>query len=243
MTDHIGTIRALYRYPVKSMAGERLTSAPLGWHGIEGDRRFAFMRAGDPSGFPWLTASKLPEMIRYRPLRADPGDPSGPPTHVITPRGDQMELRSEALQRELSEAHRRDVHLVQLDQGVFDHSTLSVISAATVTEIERRTGRPLDERRFRPNIVIETAGDTPFPEDAWVGRILVFGERNDSPAMGVALRDLRCVMINLDPDTGASDPVVLKSVVQANESCAGVYGSTLRVGTVSIGDRVWLAEI
>ena len=60
MPIHVGQVEAIFRYPVKSMAGERLEAATLGWHGVDGDRRLALRRIDDRSGFPWLTASKLP---------------------------------------------------------------------------------------------------------------------------------------------------------------------------------------
>jgi uncharacterized protein YcbX len=63
MRLEIGQVEAIFRYPVKSMGGERLETANLGWHGLDGDRRLALRRIGDRGGFPWLTASKLPELI------------------------------------------------------------------------------------------------------------------------------------------------------------------------------------
>ena len=69
MLTEIGRVEVIYRYPVKSMGGERLEVADLGWHGIDGDRRLAFRRMEDRSGFPWLSASKLPDLVRYAPLR------------------------------------------------------------------------------------------------------------------------------------------------------------------------------
>jgi len=65
MLTEIGHIEALFRYPVKSMGGERLEAAELGWHGLEGDRRLAFRKVNDPTGFPWLTAGKLPDLLRF----------------------------------------------------------------------------------------------------------------------------------------------------------------------------------
>ena len=59
---HVGRICEINRYPVKSMAGVSTDSAVLGWHGLAGDRRFAFRRIGDEGGFPWLSASGLPEL-------------------------------------------------------------------------------------------------------------------------------------------------------------------------------------
>jgi uncharacterized protein YcbX len=63
MRIEIGHVEAIFRYPVKSMSGEQLEAAELGWHGLVGDRRLAFRRMDDRSGFPWLTASKLPDLL------------------------------------------------------------------------------------------------------------------------------------------------------------------------------------
>ena len=87
MLIEIGHIEGIFRYPVKSMAGERLETADLGWHGIEGDRRMALRRKDDRSGFPWLTASKLPELILFAPVRRDESARGELPTHVRTPDG------------------------------------------------------------------------------------------------------------------------------------------------------------
>ena len=97
----LGRISAIFRYPVKSMAGELLDVANLGWHGIEGDRRMAFRRLNDISGFPWLTASKLPQLILYKPFGLDANTPDRLPTHVCTPDGKEYELRSEELRQEI----------------------------------------------------------------------------------------------------------------------------------------------
>ena len=63
----IGWIDALFRYPVKSMRGEAIDTADLTWHGIDGDRRLALRRAGERGGFPWLTAGRWPDLLRYAP--------------------------------------------------------------------------------------------------------------------------------------------------------------------------------
>src|SRR6185369_1634476 len=99
----IGRVRELVRYPVKSMAGTATESAYLGFHGLAGDRRFAFRRMSDSSGFPWLSASRMPELLLYQPvgLSESTGEPL--PTHVRTPAGAELELRGEALQTEISE--------------------------------------------------------------------------------------------------------------------------------------------
>src|SRR5215510_10417164 len=101
----IGHVCELVRYPVKSMAGTRIDSGFLGWHGFVGDRRFAFRRMDDSSGFPWLTATRLPELLLYHPIGLDLGTGEPRPTHVRTPTGAQAELRGATLQREIAERY------------------------------------------------------------------------------------------------------------------------------------------
>src|SRR5438270_3945871 len=90
MLIEIGHIEALFRYPVKSMAGERLDAANLGWHGIDGDRRLAFRRIHDRSGFPWLSASQLPDLLLFAPQRCEGSAQADLPTRIRTPEGAEM---------------------------------------------------------------------------------------------------------------------------------------------------------
>src|SRR5215469_10999016 len=93
----VGHVSEIVRYPVKSMAGTTTASAFLGWHGLDGDRRFAFRRVGDPSGVPWLTASRLPELLLYHPVGLDVSTGEPLPTHIRTPGGSTIELGSAEL--------------------------------------------------------------------------------------------------------------------------------------------------
>ncbi len=86
-----GRVAALWRYPVKSMAGEPLEDAGVSWNGLAGDRRWAFIRAGqERSGFPWLTIRDQAEMAHYRPRFAEPGRPNASLTLVRTPAGAEL---------------------------------------------------------------------------------------------------------------------------------------------------------
>lgn len=244
----LGRISAIFRYPVKSMAGESLEVARLGWHGIEGDRRLAFRRLADKSSFPWLTASKLPELILYKPFVLDKQfgrDGNGNellPTHVRTPDGKEYELGSDELREEISIRHGSEVELMNLKSGIFDEGSVSVISLGTVLGIERESEREIDLRRFRPNIVIETTSLEPFAEDGWVGRTLTFGEgKSESVPMasiGITMKDERCVMVNLDPDTAEKDSEVMKTIVRMNQNYAGIYGTVVRAGELRVGQVV-----
>ena len=238
MNQEIGRIIGLFRYPVKSMAGEGLNSANLGWHGLEGDRRFAFRRTGNLSGMPWLTATRLPELILYK--ASFDGEADKVPMQIQTPDGRMVALEGEELREELSRKCGEEVQLIHLDSGIFDEAAVSVISPATIRQVERESGRPLDVRRFRPNIVIETLDGTPFGEDSWLGGSLLFGVASGGPTVNVTIRDMRCVMINLDPDTADADARVMKAAVRLNGNNAGVYGTVTRTGELSIGQSVFL---
>src|SRR5512132_2069109 len=109
MRMEIGHVEAIFRYPVKSMSGERLEVAELGWHGLDGDRRLAFRRVDDDGGFPWLTASKLPELILFAPQRRGSAVEGDLPTHVRTPEGEEMAVFGQELAAEVGRRHRSPV--------------------------------------------------------------------------------------------------------------------------------------
>jgi uncharacterized protein len=243
MDLEIGKIKAIFRYPVKSMAGEQLDIASLGWHGLEGDRRFAFRRVADRGGFPFLTAGKLPEMILYQPFRQDGSNENQLPTHIRTPEGKEFELHSPELREEISRRHGAEVQLMQFKHGIFDEASVSLISPGTILQLEGESGRDLDVRRFRPNLIIETQRNEPFQEDDWVGKMLFFGEESGGPAVSITVRDVRCVMINFDPETAQADATVLKTVVRLHQNNAGVYGTVVRTGSLFVGQPVYLRAL
>jgi len=238
----VGRVREIVRYPVKSMAGIAGESAFLGPHGLAGDRRYAFRRTKVLTGMPWLTASRLPELLLYQPMAFDDASGEPLPTRVRTPSGAQLALESEELRAELAGRFRGGVKLVRLDEGIFDETPVSVISLTTIAGIGREAGVELDRRRFRANLVLDTEQAKPFHEDAWVGHTLLFGDADPPPAVQIKMCDLRCVMINLDPDTAAQEARVMKAATRLNRNYAGVYGTVAQTGTIRVGDRVRLAE-
>lgn len=240
MTIHLGHIHQLVRYPVKSMAGVATDSAFLGWHGLQGDRRFAFRRLNDNSGVPWLSASRLPELLLYQPIGLDENAEEPTPTHVRTPEAINLALGSVELQNSVAEKFGSAVELMKLKHGIFDEASVSVINLTTISAIGREVGENLDTRRFRANIVIATDATEAFQEDGWIGSRLVFGDNDVGPILNVTMRDLRCVMINLDPDTAKQDPRIMKAAVRLNNNHAGAYATVARTGQLIVGQSVSL---
>jgi hypothetical protein len=239
MTIKVGEIEALFRYPVKSMGGEALDEAELGWHGLDGDRRLAFRRIDDRRGFPWLTASRLPELILFAPVRRGAHATGSLPTHVRTPGGEELDLFGQELAAEIGGRHGSPVEMTHLDRGIFDEASISAITSATVGEIAELVGQRPEVRRFRPNILISSLQSDPFEEDAWVGGVLSFGEGDAVAAIAVTNWDERCSMVTLDPDSGLRTPEVLKAIVRERDNKAGVYGTVIRCGRLAVGQPLY----
>jgi hypothetical protein len=240
MLIEVGHVEAIFRYPVKSMGGERLETADLGWHGLDGDRRLAFRRMNDRSGFPWLSAGKLPDLILFAPQRREDSAQGDLPTHIRTPNGQVMPVFGEEVAAEVERRYGAPVQMMQLKHGIFDEATISVIASDTVSEIARLAGRSPDVRRFRPNVLVRLLRPAPFQEDEWLGGVLAFGEGDDAPAMAVTMRDVRCSMVNLDPDSASPAPEMLKAVVRVHQNTAGVYGTVTRTGRLAVGQTIFL---
>jgi uncharacterized protein YcbX len=212
----------------------------MGWHGLEGDRRLALRRLTDRSGFPWLTASRLPDLLLFAPHRREDDAPGELPTHVRTPDGEALPVFGDDLAAEVGRRCGAPVQMMQWKHGVFDEASLSVIASETVREIGRLAGRSPDVRRFRPNVVVRLLRPVPFQEDEWVGGVLSFGEGDDAPAVTVTMRDLRCSIVNFDPDSASRAPEMMKAIVRANENHAGIYGTVTRIGRLAVGQPVLL---
>ena len=231
---HVGRVVGLWRYPVKSMAGEELMEVEVSWHGLAGDRRWAFIRDGMVrSGFPWLTLRERGDMSRYLPSLVEPARPDKSAVIVGTPSGITCDVADPALAAELGDG----VRLIKQDRGVFDTMPLSLVTTQTIGQLGAMVGARLEVQRFRPNILVEAAGEPgeePFAEDGWVGRVLRIGGMR----MRVDKRDGRCVVVTIDPVTTERSPEVLRAIAQERQGCLGVYGSTVEPGRVAVGDAV-----
>lgn len=259
----VGTVASVWRYPVKSMCGEELEQIFLGFSGVYGDRIFAFKSAASPAGFPYLTGREQQQMVRYRPRFRNAAQAAQPlnlseaealgsgvtPLYadaaemlveVETPAGETFAIDDPALIERLRTGigHAHTLSLLRSEQrALTDCRPVSLFSLQTARQLEHEIGSPVDARRFRANVYLDLASGEGFGEDALVGRSVRIGAR---AVVAVLARDGRCKMITLDPDTGASNPDVLRQVTQAHEGRAGVYCAVLVEGTVRKGDAVEL---
>src|SRR5687767_4167479 len=148
---HVGRVVGLWRYPVKSMAAEALAEVNVSWHGLAGDRRWAFVRNGvAQSGFPWLTLRERADLNHYRPSFVEPARPDKSPTAVRTPSGVNFDVADPDFAAEL---WPDGVRAIKQDRGIFDTFPLSLITTRTISRLGEMVGAALDIQRFRPNIL------------------------------------------------------------------------------------------
>jgi hypothetical protein len=114
-----------------------------------------------------------------------------------------------------------------------------VLTTATIDRLRSLypEGR-FEVRRFRPNIVVETAsGDRDFVENAWIGHLLAIG---DAVRLSITGLCSRCVMTTLPQGDLPKDNGVLRTAAQHNRANVGVYASVVQGGRVRRGDSVTL---
>ena len=240
--QEIGKVSRLFRYPVKSMRGEDVISTKIGWHGLQGDRRYAYLRTDNRTGLPWLSVRQFPKLLLYSPRIEDPTEPEDSPIIVKTSGGTDLPITSDQLRSDLEKASNCKLSLIRLWRGAFDSMSISLISDNSINSIANSLGRNLEIERFRPNIVMDLLGGKAFPEDKLLGELLVFGDRDNSARVRLFRKDPRCMVINLDPSTAAQDPSILREVVKNRKNFLGAYGGTERPGTIQAGDSIFLVK-
>jgi uncharacterized protein YcbX len=235
----VGHVQAITVYPVKSMAGQALDHAHLGWHGLEGDRRLALLRQADTSGLPWASARETPRLLAYRAEFAGE-DLRRSPIHVRDPQASVRTTDDPTLLADIEREVGEPVRWLRLWRGTFDAMPLSVITTASVASIEEIYDGPVDVARMRSNVVVAAIGPRRFPEERWEGRSLVFGEGADPARIRVNRKDGRCRIVDLDPVTGVKNAEIFAAIVRERRNRLGVYASTERCGTIRVGDAVRL---
>jgi uncharacterized protein YcbX len=202
-------VAELWRYPVKSMAGEPLLRARLTPAGIDGDRIVQVRDAGGRT----VTARTHPGLLQFRATL----DSDGQPLVDGRPWSDPEVLSAV---RRIVGPGARLVHDQSVDR--FDILPLLVATDGAIAEFGR------DRRRLRPNIVI--GGVTGLAERRWQGGHLVVDD------VDISIHDLRgrCVMTTFDPDTLVQDPGVLRDIVKRFAgklalNCSVVIGGEIRV--------------
>ena len=223
------TVAELWRYPVKSLLGEQLREVEVDTRGLVGDRLYAVTDRDGKLG-SGKTSQRFRRLDGLFDLQARSG---GERPLVLLPDGRELEVGDAELDAFLSERYADELRVLQED-GVPHHDAapLHLLTTSSVRWLRSiLSASRIDARRFRPNVLLETAG-ADLAEDAWVGRRFALG----STVIRVDERTERCVMTTNAQSELPQDPAVLRAVTELNDVCLGVNASVERGGIVRVGD-------
>ncbi len=247
------TVARICRYPVKGMNAEDLERVALEpGMGLPHDRRFAIAHATtrfDPGAPEWLPKSSFLMLMkneRLARLEAAFDDAAGDLTikrgGKQVSRGKVTQPLGRAMIGDFFAAYLKDEcagkpRLIEGSEGHMFSDTparvLSVINLASVRDLERVVGKPVDPLRFRANIYVE--GAYPWEEFHWIGEEITIGD----VAFTVEGRINRCAAINVDPATAARDLNIPKDLMRGyGHVDMGVYAAVTRGGTIAVSDDV-----
>jgi len=236
-----GTVAGLWRWPVKSMAGERVNALRVDGRGAGGDRTHAVFHEHKGVRKP-LTAREAPRLLAWSaayPFNVGAGlDPAHPPYAMVrAPDGHSFLWGDPRLATALADDLGRPVELVRDVEGIHDLArTLLVTTAASLRALGAELGEPVDLRRFRPNLHLEL-GAPAWAELGWEGAELALSG-------GVRLRLLhpcvRCVIPTRDPDTQVKSPGLLKHLAARHDQVFGINARVITGGRIAVGQTAEL---
>jgi uncharacterized protein YcbX len=246
------TVAEIWRYPVKSMRGERLDAAEIEVDGLAGDRVLAVYDDADETFASAKGVRRFGVLMRFTARLLDDGaaeiefpdgarvrsDVADLEARLEAVLGRPLELTPRAVERtrwySFHTPSRRAADPERRRSGRFvDSSHVHLLSRATLASLG--DGPAEAPARFRPNILVDTALGG-YPEDAWVGRTVRIG----SARLAIVERCARCVMPTLPQPDVEHDPGVRRRLIGRHDDTAGVLAAVLEPGRVAAGDAVVL---
>lgn len=232
-----GTVSSLHRWPVKSLAGEPIPATALDRRGFAGDRAHALFDShkGAPRR---LTIRQAPGMLHWSAAYDGRAVALNhlPPPHLTAPDGRSYAWDDPALPAALSDDLGRPVEL-RRDPALMPDlpDSILITTEASLGAVGAALSRPLDLRRFRPNVHV--AFDAPaFAEESWQGRRLRVGEAE----LELLHPCERCVIPTRDPDTAAKDAGIIRWLARERGNLFGINGRAVAAARISVGDPVEL---
>jgi uncharacterized protein len=219
-------VEQIWRYPIKSIGGEKLQLSYADENGLRGDRVWAVHDDAGKLG-SGKDSRRFTRILGLLNLSASYVDDV---PVLVGPEGSYPV--PDAADAYLQAMTGRSLH-VRRDTGVmyFDEVPFSLVGTATLDWLASRVSVAVDARRLRPNIVVRT--EEPFAEEAWIGRTVRIGEVE-------AIFDrvfMRCVMVNM-AQPGLPAGKVLKKIGQRGDPCMAIGGHICTPGVIRVGDNV-----
>ncbi len=233
----VGQVIELWRYPLKSMQGQKVESCDVGANGLWGDRGWALRYADGRKNVSAKQVAGL--MLCEAKYTAEPSESINPPVEIRLPDGKTILSDSGEAAAAFSDLAGAPMILDATPGAHFDAFPIHLLTTASLETLSRlKPDSKFDVRRLRPNIVVKATGEVQegFVELGWCGSDMRIGEAE----LLVKKPCRRCVMTTHHQGNLPQDPGILKTIAEAADANLGVYASVLKAGRVSVGDPVVL---
>ncbi|HET7658054.1 MAG TPA: MOSC domain-containing protein [Bacillales bacterium] len=227
----LGKLIEIRRFPVKSLLGELLVSAEVNQRGLVGDRLWAIRNEKGKFGSGKTTrrfqrvVGLLEHQARYE----------GEIPIVTMPDGTEFRVDEPVVNQALSQSLGCQVTLAREETiSHFDQCPISLITTSSLRQLGKLLDEPIDPRRFRANLLIDTEGDG-FIEDEWVNQVIQVGPNVTLKIVGPIQR---CVMINLPQENVSRDNRILRCLASKHDANFGVYATVETSGCIEVGQSL-----
>mgnify|MGYP000079584129 CR=1 FL=1 len=244
MADFAGRVGALWRYPVSSLGGERLDSAHIEPDGVAGDRQWGVADA-ETGGVAGPEREK-----RWRIAPEVSARLAGEGAEIRLGGGDWMPAGGEAARAALAAHFGFPVEIrphpgwtdggAEAVQPRYERAAIHLLTTSSLAVLRRiLPDAVIDERRFRPNLVLDTGEDSVgFTETGWIGRRIGIGEAE----LRIVEPCERCAFTMIGQPGLPFDKRILAAISSENGKGFGVLCCVVRPGTVALGDEARLSR-
>ncbi|MFC4587807.1 MOSC domain-containing protein [Sphaerisporangium corydalis] len=238
-----GKIEGLYRWPVKSLRGERVGAARLDGRGMAGDRAYSLVDERPGRSGTRLTVRQVPKMLSWEaayPATCDGSpEPPGPPV-LYSGSGEAWAWDDPGLAGALGEAYEIPLSL-RAAEGQQDRGpTILVTFEASRLGLERELGAEVDLMRFRPNVHLD-AGLPAFAEEDLGAVTITIGETVLAVTGAYSGPTIRCAVPSWDPWGRERWPGLQKHLITEHDNKFGLIMRATTPGTVRAGDPVTIS--
>ncbi|MFX3636929.1 MAG: MOSC domain-containing protein [Candidatus Pristimantibacillus sp.] len=241
----IGQMMDITRYPVKSMAGEKVSQTYIASYGIYGDRSHAFVDNTKVGWDRYITARQIPQMLGYKAKFAETIDEriegNFPAIEVVSPDGEMFTWNDQLLQQ-IQPLSKQKISMIRCEPNseellAVDAGAVLIITDRTYNKLEHILNTEIDKRRFRPNLIIRLHEESIQDERELIGKRISVG----GAELEIKEECERCSMITIHPETLERDVTILKAVNAEMNLKFGLYASVVRPGEVKTGETVYLS--
>jgi len=245
------------------MLGEDLPSAEIDSRGVVGDRAYAVIDPAENRVGSAKIPKKWARLYEFRAAYPESGNGAASVPQITFPDGSVTAADSPELEQRLSAEFARDIRFVvqkpedlkleavkpgldaidlletvdfPLVNPFFDFAALHILTSATLDHLRSLyPGGDFDARRFRPNFVLDTPGESGFLEETWIGKTLAIG---DQVRVRIMMNTHRCAATTLPHHGLRHDNDILRTANKHNAGNVGVYATVVETGVVRVGDVV-----